>query len=212
MFYKISNTTTIEAIEKKFEVPFEFPNLYRPQKIIEGLKEATVSVITLNEPEKIKYAIWGLLPENFEDNWSVFQDIFNTLNVKYETLTDGNQLYNNALENRRCIVIATGFFTTILRDGMVERCHVHLSNNEPFAIAGIYNQLSDGFLTCSLLVTEISETFKDIPNISNLKPLVLNKSEIKRWLDKSFSLDNIENLFQNHHSLNFEYDSVFHLN
>lgn len=212
MFYKISNTADKETIEKKFHVTFEFPNLYRPQEFIEGLKESTVSVITINKPEQVKYAIWGLLPENFEDNWSVFQDIFNTLNVNLEALDNSDDLYTNALQNRRCVIIATGFFTTILRKGMVERCHVHLSNHEPFAIAGIFNQLSDGFLTCSLLVTKISTSFKEVPNISNLKPLVLNDSEIKQWLDKSISRDYIEDLCKNHHSLTFEYESVFKLN
>lgn len=212
MFYKISNIANKETIEKKFKVKFEFPNLYKPQEIIEGLKEATVSIITLVEPKQVQYAIWGLLPENFEDNWSVFQDIFNTLNVEIDALDSNNDLYRDALENRRCIIIATGFFTTILRNGSVQRCHVHLSNYEPFAIAGIFNQLGDGFLTCSLLVTHISESFKEIPNISNLKPFVLNDQEIGTWLDHSVSPNEIHDLCEKHRSLNFQYEDVLNIN
>ncbi|TXE10551.1 hypothetical protein ES711_01195 [Gelidibacter salicanalis] len=78
MFYKISNIANKDSIERKFQVSFQFPNLYEPKKLIEGLKESTVAVITNAEPDKVTYAIWGLLPENFEDNWSVFQDVFNT--------------------------------------------------------------------------------------------------------------------------------------
>ncbi|WP_417372043.1 SOS response-associated peptidase family protein [Gelidibacter japonicus] len=206
MFYKISNIADRKSIEERFHVSFEFPNLYKPKALIDGLKESTISVITQSDPHKAVYAIWGLLPENFEDNWSVFQDVVNTLNVKLETLENSNGLYSNLLQNRRCIIIATGFFTTWLANGTVERCHVHLPNYEPFAIAGVFNELSDGFITCSIVVTKISESFKDIPNISNLKPLVLNDRELKQWLDFSTSLEQIKKLCDDHNSLNFEYE------
>ncbi len=206
MFYKISNIANRESIEEKFRVNFEFPNLYKPQGVIDGLKESTISVITISDPKKATYAIWGLLPENFEDNWSVFQDVFNTLNVNIETLENGNGLYSNLLQDRRCVIIATGFFTTWLTNGTVERCHVHLPNYEPFAIAGVFNELNDGFITCSLVVTKISESFKDVPNISNLKPLVLNEIELKQWLGTSTSLDEIKKIFDDHNSLDFDYE------
>ena len=206
MFYKISNIANRESIEEKFRVNFEFPNLYKPQGVIDGLKESTISVITISDPKKATYAIWGLLPENFEDNWSVFQDVFNTLNVNIETLENGNGLYSNLLQDRRCVIIATGFFTTWLTNGTVERCHVHLPNYEPFAIAGVFNELNDGFITCSLVVTKISESFKDVPNISNLKPLVLNEIELKQWFDTSTSLDEIKKIFDDHNSLDFDYE------
>lgn len=206
MFYKISNIANRESIEEKFHVNFEFPNLYKPQGVIDGLKESTISVITISDPKKATYAIWGLLPENFEDNWSVFQDVFNTLNVNIETLENSNGLYSNLLQDRRCVIIATGFFTTWLTNGTVERCHVHLPNYEPFAIAGVFNELNDGFITCSLVVTKISESFKDVPNISNLKPLVLNENELKQWFDTSTSLDEIKKIFDDHNSLDFDYE------
>ncbi|MBO3100144.1 SOS response-associated peptidase family protein [Gelidibacter pelagius] len=206
MFYKISNIANRNSIEEKFHVRFEFPNLYKPQGVIDGLKESTISVVTISDPDKATYAIWGLLPENFEDNWSVFQDVVNTLNVKLETLENSSGIYSNLLQNRRCVIIATGFFTTWLTNGTVERCHVHLPDYEPFAIAGVFNELSDGFITCSLVVTEISESFKDIPNISNLKPLVLNDSELKQWFDTSTTLDQIKKLCDDHNSLHFDYE------
>lgn len=207
MFYKISNTASKESVENKFHAIFEFPNLYQPQSMIDGLRESTVSVITNAQPHKITFAIWGLLPENFEDHWSVFQDVVNTLNVKMHVLQNGSGLYANLLKNRRCVIIATGFFTTLLTHGTVEHCHVHLPDFEPFAIAGVFNTLSDGFITCSLMITEITESFRDIPNISNFKPLVLNADELKDWLNDATSLDQIKKIIAEHRSLNFEYES-----
>lgn len=207
MFYKISNIASRESIENKFQVAFEFPNLYQPQGVIDGLNESTISVITLDNPDKVTYAIWGLLPENFEDNWSIFQDVVNTLNVKFSSLQSDNGLFNNLLNKRRCIIIATGFFTTILFEGTVKRCHVHLPNFEPFAVAGVFNELSDGFITCSIVITDVSENFREIPNLSNFKPLVLNDNELKQWFKTSTSLDELRKMIQDHRSMNFEYES-----
>ena len=120
MFYKISNIASREFIEDKFNVTFEFPNLYKPKKTIEGLREATVAILTNKEPRLVKYAIWGILPEDFEDSWSAFQEIFNTLNVYIKDLKNGNSLYKNTLEERRCVILATGFYTTILNNGTLK--------------------------------------------------------------------------------------------
>ncbi|WP_299390055.1 SOS response-associated peptidase family protein [uncultured Gelidibacter sp.] len=206
MFYKISNIASKKAIERKFHASFQFPNLYEPLDLIEGLLESTVAIISINDPKKVLYAIWGLLPENFEDNWSVFQDVFNTLNVRVETLQSGTEVYHNALKERRCVIIATGFYTTFLANGSVEKCHVHLANFEPFPIAAIFNELSDGFLTCSLILIKANDSFKNIPNLSDSKPLVLNDAELKQWLDASTSLNEVNKIFENHSSLDFVFE------
>lgn len=208
MFYKISNIASKEVIEREFDAMFDFPNLYESKRVIEGLREATICLITVTHPNKITFGIWGLLPEDFEDNWNVFQNVFNTLNVKYETLLNTNGLFKNLLKDRRCVIIATGFFTSVLNKGTVEQCHVHLKNYAPFAIAGVYNELDDGFLTCSMVVTEVSESFQKIPNISNLKPLVLNQAELGEWLNSTTSLEQIKRLINDHESSDFIYDSV----
>ena len=209
MYYKLSNIASKDSIEKKFHVTFEFPNLYKTQSVIEGLKESTLSIITLSEPDKVSYAIWGLLPESFEDNWSVFQDVFNTLNVKFETLQNGSGLFNNIIKKRRCAIIATGFYSALLSNGTVEQCHVHLPTYEPFAIAGVFNELNDGFLTCTVVVTATSgQSLKEISNIANLKPLVLNDKELKQWLNSSTSMDQITKLTEKQCLMDFSCESI----
>ncbi|TXE10552.1 SOS response-associated peptidase [Gelidibacter salicanalis] len=123
-----------------------------------------------------------------------------------ETLQSGNKIYTNALKQRRCVVLSTGFYTTLLSDGSVERCLVHLPNFEPFPIAAIYNELTDGFITCSLVLIPSNDSFKNIPNLSELKPLVLNDKELKQWLDTSTPLCGINKIYEKHHSLDFVFE------
>jgi putative SOS response-associated peptidase YedK len=165
-----------------------------------------VSVITISDLQKITSSFGDFCRKILRIIGVYFQDVFNTLNVKMELLQNDNKVYNNALKKRRRVILGTGFYTTLLTKGSVERCHVHLPDFEPFPIAAIFNQLNDGFLTCSLVVTDANESFKNIPNISTLKPLVLNDNELKQWLDISTSIDQINRLCANHNSLNFIYE------
>ena len=79
MFYKLRNTASLKQIEQEFNMPFAYPKLYRPIKVLNGFKEVSVPIITMEKPKVIDFSIWGLLPTNFEENWSVFQNISNTL-------------------------------------------------------------------------------------------------------------------------------------
>lgn len=204
MFYKLSNTATRQVIEREFKKQYEYPNLFQSCPVINGLKESTLSIITAHKPSNIQFAIWGLLPEDFEDNWDVFQNVTNTLNVNLEQLNKNDPFYDDALNNRRCLIIVTGFFTSFLHNGTIQPYHIHLKNNQPFCIAGVYNRLNDGFLTSSILITKVRDSFSKIPNLSIYKPLVLKPELYRDWLDEDLSFSELENSIINRDSYEFE--------
>ena len=78
MYHKLSNTANRITLEREFNIRFKYPNLYQKQVLINGMDETTIPIITMHEPELMVPAIWGLLPEGYKDDWSVFQDIFNS--------------------------------------------------------------------------------------------------------------------------------------
>ena len=110
------------------------------------------------------------------------------------------------LKSRRDVIIATGFFTTLWANSTVERCHVHLTGFEPFAIAGVFNELKDGFITCSLVIIQNRDAFIDIPNVSEFKPLALNDHDLKDWFNATKTLDDIRNLCYQDCSIDFGYE------
>lgn len=204
MFYKLSNTAPLQVIERAFDKKYEYPNLFESSPVINGLKESTLSIITANKSTKIQFAIWGLLPEDFEDNWDVFQNVTNTLNVNLEQLNKSDPFYNDALNNRRCLIIVTGFFTSYLHNGSIQPYHIHLKNHEPFCIAGVYNKLNDGFLTSSILITNVYKSFIKIPNLSIYKPLIIKPELYSDWLDENQSFSDLQNKIEKRESYNFE--------
>ncbi|MDD7885433.1 SOS response-associated peptidase [Flavivirga sp. 57AJ16] len=181
MCYKISNTASVNTIEKAFNVSFRFPKIHKSNPIIDGMKESTVSLITMNKPKEVSPAIWGILPESFQNEWQYFQNVKNTLNLKINDLNEDPK-YQEAIKNRRCLIIATGFFTYYLYDGDLYPYYVHLKSEEPFVMAGIYNQLDDGFKTCSMIVSKANSYIQKIHNSDMLMPVVLDKLQQEKWL------------------------------
>lgn len=204
MYYKLSNLAEKKMIEDEFDRQFEFPNLYHPSPVINGLEESTLSIINAEDSSKIQFSIWGLLPESFEDNWDVFQNVTNTLNINLESLSKQDDLYINSLDKKRCLVIVTGFFTSFLHNGTISPYHVYLEDHRPFCIAGVYSTLEDGFLTCSILLTKARESFNEIPNLSGIKPLVFKKEDYQEWLDVNNSFKSLSKLIKTHETYNFK--------
>lgn len=204
MFYKLSNTCELGDIENEFRINFQYPNLYEPQAIINGLNESNVTIITSEKEIAIDFAIWGLLPENYEDNWDTFQDFTNTLNTNIDDVNLNKDIYSKSLDERRCLIIVNGFFTSILVNGKLQMHHVHLKNHQPFCIAGIYNKTTDGFLTCSLLVTNTGLEYKHIPNLGDQKPLIFTKKDYRNWLNSELTLNDLRPLVNSHDGYDFK--------
>lgn len=203
MFYKLSNTAKVEEIETEFNAKFEFANLYQPSSVINGLNESNVPIITMDHPTKVKYGIWGLLPQTLEENWKIFQNLTNTLNINVEHLELKESLYSEAMDLRRCLVITTGFFTSALHNGKMYPHHVYMVGHKPFAIAGIYNQLEDGFMTCSILITKTNNSLKEIPNLLEYKPVIFGEKDRDHWLNRKFDFDSLKGLIDSHQASEF---------
>lgn len=209
MFYKLRNTANLNQIENAFKIEFKYPKLYKPSKLINGLTEATLPIITLDNPEVIDYSIWGLMPINFEDNWQVFQTISNTLNVNINAVNKGNHFIEDALNTRRCLIIVTGFYSSYIENGEVKTFHIHKKNNVPFCIAGIYNELSDGFKTCSVLITPIKDVkARTIPSFSKNEPLLFESKYFDYWLDENNTFNNLKSIINHNENYDFIYELV----
>ncbi|WP_452231869.1 SOS response-associated peptidase family protein [Lacinutrix sp. MEBiC02595] len=209
MFYKLRNTASLKQIEQKFNKKFTYPKLYRPVKVINGFKEASLPIITMEKPKVIDFSIWGLLPTDFEENWAVFQNISNTLNVDIKDINEKDPFLSEALNKRRCLIIVTGFYTTYISNGKIKSFQVFRKNNVPFCLAGIYNELSDGFKTCSILITTSNHSNgKPIPSFSEKEPLALKKKYYDYWLDKSNTFSDFKAIIKDLDAYDFESEVI----
>ncbi|WP_179346165.1 SOS response-associated peptidase family protein [Winogradskyella ursingii] len=182
MFYKLSNTAEVVDMESAFDAKFKYPLLYQKNEIINGLSEQSLPILSKRNSKVIDFAIWGLLPQSFNEDWKNFQNINNTLNISLEDIS--NLSWIKALPNeQRCIILVTGYFTTFLHKGEIYPFYVHLKNNKPFAIAGIFSILNDGFLSFSIVTSKSNNQLTDIHNLGKNFPLTFSRDNYNEWFD-----------------------------
>lgn len=208
MYYKLTSTCRLVDIEQEFNVTFRYPNLYESKVIVNGLDETSVPILTTDEPNTVNFAIWGLLPEGYADNWQTFQNMTNTLNTKIDNKHLTKDLFAETLYKRRCLIIVNGFITYKLENGKLVPFHIHLENHKPFCLAGIYNHTHDGFLTCSVLISGQKQNTSIAPTLGEYEPLILKKENYNHWLNPNSHAKDIKQLITTHDSYNFISNSM----
>lgn len=196
MHYKLSNTASLKTIENGTGLSFNYPNIYKPQHIISGQTERIIPIITQTNPNIIQFGIWGLLPQGYEGDWYKFQGIKSTLATSKSAIELSKALYNDALNKRRCVIVATGYFTYYLNDNEIVEHLIEAKKDELFYIAGIFNVLDDGFLTFSLLETKAPDTINNAQNLNNTMPLHISKLMINEWLNPETSIEDFEKMVE----------------
>lgn len=187
MMSRISNMASKEDIEMAMNAKFEYVNLYTPTEVINGLKETSLCVVTSDVVDKIKYGIWGILPVGYKNSWKDFQAFNNTLNINVETLKEHIWL-EDAFQHRRCLIIATGFYSSKIRKCKIYPYNNTIRDDKLFCFAGIYNIIDDGFITFGIL-SHTDRKPSDI--IEDPKPIVIKKENYSRFLGKGLQLEEL---------------------
>ncbi|RXJ44360.1 SOS response-associated peptidase family protein [Gelidibacter gilvus] len=187
MLSQISNTATKEIIEQKLHAKFDYGHLYKPQFKINGLKESILCIITSKDTDRIQFGIWGVLPGGYKDTWKKFQSAYNTLDIEFDSITELSWLYD-ALKHRRCLIVATGYFTTEIEHQYLQTFHNISKHQNLICFAGIYNILEDGFISCGIL-TQYDRYSKYL--LKNPKPIIIKEENYNNYLNSELSLEDI---------------------
>lgn len=193
MLHKLSNTASSSLLEKEFNRLVKYPHLHREQVLIDGLEESTLPIIAIEEKQYIIPAIWGILPEDYSDDWYVFQNIFRSLNLNIDSLNNSSWL-SDALLQRRCLIPVTGFFISCPFDGVSYPYYFHLLSGLPFCLAGIYNKTEDGFLTCAIITSSSGSGLNNVRNANGNLPILLSKDLHSSWLCEGIKKHEIHDL------------------
>lgn len=212
MCFHSKQTKSALEVESRFKAKVEFPNEFKSQEHINGFDFPKTPIITDENPEIIKHFNWGLIP-----SWSKDTDIRKfTLNAKIETL-DEKPSFSNSV-NKRCLVIANGFYEWQWQDSKGKNKHkfeIGIGNENLFAFAGIYstwlnNSTGEIINSYSIITTEANMLMAEIHNTKKRMPVILKPEDEKNWLNhapiKNFAnpyevnlvakpLDTILNLF-----------------
>ncbi|MBN4070740.1 SOS response-associated peptidase [Olleya sp. AH-315-F22] len=192
MCFHTSNTKKAIQLEDRFEAKFEDVSVYEPYYHLNGFDFGYVYIITQEEEDSIEPAKWGLLPEDFTDA-SGFRKSFNTLNARSERAFEST-MYREPLQERRCLILADGFFESKHVNGKTYPHFIRYKSYEPFAFAGMYNKHNEGEYSCSILTTEANPFMAEIHNSKKRMPLILDNVYENKWLSNSITDSEIKDL------------------
>lgn len=166
---------TAEEIAKRFEV--EAAEEFAEARYNIAPSQA-IPVITQPDARSVLVCKWGLVPF-----WSKDPALGNKLiNAKAETLAE-KPSFKYALEKRRCLIPADGFYEWDKRGKPAQPMYIHRRDDGLFAFAGLWEEckLLDGQLlrTCTIITVPPNAVVGDF---HQRMPALLRQEDEAVWL------------------------------
>ena len=149
----------------------EFSETHRP--IYNASPGQFLPVILDVEPGKIQPAFWGITTDLQGRSRRML------INARSETV-DRLPSFRDAFRQRRCLVIADGFYEWQTTGWGKQPYRIVLSRDEPFAFAGIWRE-RQGEATYVILTMEANSVMRPI---HDRMPVILERDKLAPWLDR----------------------------
>jgi putative SOS response-associated peptidase YedK len=121
---------------------------------------------------------WGLIP-----GWAADPSIGNRMiNARADTVAT-KPAYRKAFHERRCLIVADGYYEWKKPDGRKQPYHIRLQDGGPFAFAGLWEHWDRGgepIDSCTILTTDVNEL---VGSIHDRMPVILPPGDYDLWLD-----------------------------
>jgi putative SOS response-associated peptidase YedK len=141
----------------------------------------TQQVLALTESEQgrqVRWYRWGLVP-----SWAADPTIGNRLiNARADTVAS-KPSFRAAFKQRRCLVLADGFFEWQPVGKKKQPYHFRMRKGEPFAMAGLWehwHKEAEPVLSCCLITTEANDVVRPV---HDRMPVILPPADYERWLN-----------------------------
>ena len=193
MCHHLSLAQNIAYPEKRFGADFEAPTSYEPSYHKAAFSSPGHSVITGDESGRIRLFRWGPGPRRVKDDGQAEHVRRGTYNARSEPVFDIPSLGSSILD-RRCLVLADGFFEWHHSGGKKYPYHIRLGSREAFSFAGIWDTRETGggqMNTFSVLTTGANPLMARMHNTKKRMPVILPREDERRWLEKGHNAGDI---------------------
>lgn len=131
--------TPPEELEERFDATFTFE--FEPT--YNAAPSQRLPVVTGEEPDAIQRLEWGLIPRWADDGND------GHINARSETVAE-KPAFAEAYEQRRCLVLADGFYEWAALDGEKRPYRVAFEDDRPFSMAGLWERWTPDTLQTGL--------------------------------------------------------------
>ena len=170
--------TPPSALAKFFGLP-ETPDLAPRFNVAPTQPVATVLVLTGDR--QFRMMRWGLVP-----SWAKDLSIGNRMiNARAETIVE-KPSFRTALRERRCIVMADGFYEWEHKAQPRRPFHIVNKDGTPLGFAGLWERWKppegDPIESCTIITTTANEL---VGKLHDRMPVILEPGDYDLWLDPS---------------------------
>ncbi len=141
----------------------------------------SLPIVVKKSPNHLELMRWGLIPP-----WA--KDIrigFKMINCRSETITE-KVSYKRPFKNKRCVVPMSGFFEWHTVGKEKTPYWITLENDEPMAVAGLYEIAHDGegkeLISFTVITTAANEFMSAV---HERMPVILDPKQLDSWLDNT---------------------------
>jgi putative SOS response-associated peptidase YedK len=132
-----------------------------------------------NSKRQFKRLRWGLIP-----SWSKDASIgAKLINARAETVAE-KPAFRSAFRQRRCLIVADGFYEWQQQEGGKQPFYIHLKNHELFAFAGLWErwqkQENEAIESCTILTTGANALMQPL---HDRMPVILHLEDYNTWLN-----------------------------
>lgn len=146
---------------------------------------------------------WGLVPFWSKDLASGSKMI----NARSESVAE-KPAYRGAFRQRRCLVLADGFYEWRATDRGKAPYYIRLKEGRPFVLAGLWEswQGPDGPLETFCILTGGANEL--VSEVHHRMPVILKEEHALKWLDPGAQPDELKGLFQPYPAAEMEFHPV----
>jgi len=139
------------------------------------------------DQEGIDLLHWGLIPFWVKDSRAAAEIRFKTFNARAETLLS-KPAFRTAARSKRCLVLVRGFYEWQHRGKDKIPYFIYLKDQQPLAMAGIYDDWTDRetgewLQSCTVITTDANPIMEKIHNSKKRMPAILSRDSENAWID-----------------------------
>ena len=174
-------TAALFGVSASFEIPPRY-NI-APTQQVAAIRSSSDSSDNGRELVMLR---WGLIPF-----WAKDPSIGNRMiNARVETVAE-KPSYRAAFRHRRCVVLADGFYEWHTENGVKTPYFISLADDEPFALAGLWEAWTDrekdaSVETTTLITTSANEFMQPL---HHRMPVVMQADVADGWLAGTLDLE-----------------------
>lgn len=185
-----SLTKNEKEIEERFNATFYSDELFRynPFPTYNVAPTHMHPVITNEDPSKLRFFSWGLIP-----SWSKDRKIASSLiNARSESVLE-KVSFRKAMESRRCLVPFDGYYEWNRTGKNKIPFYITTTNVDIFTVAGLWekwisNDTKQEVYSFTILTQSPNELLSEI---HDRMPAILLPEQEKLWIDNSISANEI---------------------